>query len=173
MCAGIAGDGDLERDESSRRRRAEGRLAAKRLIREHGLPMKVVAVDYPDSTNVITVYFRAPRRVDFRALGTSTRCTPTGRSGREAAAPATRRACAAPGRRMSPSTGRPRGKSGRPGHAERLVQPVQRPASIAMTGPVGRVRRYCSYLPARISSARDRRSSSMTLARPSARTHQS
>jgi cell fate regulator YaaT (PSP1 superfamily) len=68
VCAGLAGDGDLARDEANRRRRAEGRLAAKRLIREHGLPMKVIAVDYLDATNVITVYFSAPQRVDFRAL---------------------------------------------------------------------------------------------------------
>jgi len=68
VCAGLAGQGDLDRDEANRHRRAEGRLAAKRLIREHGLPMKVVAVDYVDSSNVFTVYFSAPGRVDFRAL---------------------------------------------------------------------------------------------------------
>ena len=68
VCAGLATDDDLERDEANRRRRAEGRLAAKRLIREHGLPMKVIGVDYVDDTNVLTVYFSAPQRVDFRAL---------------------------------------------------------------------------------------------------------
>jgi cell fate regulator YaaT (PSP1 superfamily) len=68
VCAGPAADADLERDEASRRRRAEGRLAARRLIREHGLPMKVIAVDYIGTTNVFTVYFSAPHRVDFRAL---------------------------------------------------------------------------------------------------------
>ena len=68
VCAGPAGDRDLARDEANRRHRAEGRLAAKRLIREHGLPMKVIAVDYVDATNVFTVYFSAPQRVDFRAL---------------------------------------------------------------------------------------------------------
>jgi cell fate regulator YaaT (PSP1 superfamily) len=68
VCAGLASRGDLDRDEANRRRRADGRLAAKRLIREHGLPMKVNAVDYVDSGNVFTVYFSAPGRVDFRAL---------------------------------------------------------------------------------------------------------
>jgi cell fate regulator YaaT (PSP1 superfamily) len=68
VCAGLAGEEDLARDEENRRRRAEGRLAAKRLIREHGLPMKITAVDFVDSTNVFTVYFSAPHRVDFRAL---------------------------------------------------------------------------------------------------------
>jgi cell fate regulator YaaT (PSP1 superfamily) len=68
VCAGLAGPDDLARDESNRRRRAEGRLAAKRLIRQHELPMKVTAVDYVSSGNVFTVYFSAPHRVDFRSL---------------------------------------------------------------------------------------------------------
>src|ERR1700756_5413436 len=46
VCAGLAGEEDLARDEENGRRRAEGRLAAKRLIREHELPMKITAVDY-------------------------------------------------------------------------------------------------------------------------------
>src|SRR5580658_5029189 len=68
VCAGLAGAEDLERDEQNRRRRAEGRLAARRLIREHELPMKLTAVDYVGSENVFIVYFSAPQRVDFRAL---------------------------------------------------------------------------------------------------------
>src|ERR1700751_4313192 len=68
VCAGLAGEDDLARDEENRRRRAEARLAANRLIREHGLPMKVTAVDFLWSENVVVVYFSAPHRVDFRAL---------------------------------------------------------------------------------------------------------
>jgi cell fate regulator YaaT (PSP1 superfamily) len=68
VCAGLADDQDLERNEANRHRRAEGRLVARRLIREHKLPMKVIAVDYVDAANVFTVYFSAPHRVDFRAL---------------------------------------------------------------------------------------------------------
>ena len=68
VCAGLATDEDLARDEENRRRRAEGRLAARRLIREHGLPMKVTAVDFVGSENLFIVYFGAPHRVDFRAL---------------------------------------------------------------------------------------------------------
>jgi cell fate regulator YaaT (PSP1 superfamily) len=68
VCAGLAEAEDLARDDENRRRRAEGRLAAKRLIREHQLPMKLTAVDYVSSANVFTVYFSAPHRVDFRAL---------------------------------------------------------------------------------------------------------
>ncbi|WP_328422756.1 regulatory iron-sulfur-containing complex subunit RicT [Micromonospora sp. NBC_00389] len=70
---GLAGDDDLHRDETLRRRKAEAKVAAKRLIRAHGLPMKVVAVDHVlGSTDGggerSTVYFTAPHRVDFRSL---------------------------------------------------------------------------------------------------------
>jgi cell fate regulator YaaT (PSP1 superfamily) len=68
--AGIATGADLDRDERNRRRRAEAKLAAKRLIRQHELPMKVVGVDYLDrgEPRRIIVYFSAPHRVDFRDL---------------------------------------------------------------------------------------------------------
>src|SRR5690242_19895159 len=68
VCGGLAGDEDLARDETNRRRRAESRSITKRLIRKHELPMKVIAVDYLDHENVYRVYFSAPHRVDFRAL---------------------------------------------------------------------------------------------------------
>ncbi len=68
VCAGLATEEHMSRDEANRARRAEGRVAARRLVREHELPMKVVAVDYLDSPDVFTIYFSAPRRVDFRAL---------------------------------------------------------------------------------------------------------
>src|ERR1700726_1673245 len=68
VCAGLATDDDLARDAENRRRRGEGRLASRRLIREHQLPMKVTAVDYIGRENVFIVYFSAPHRVDFRAL---------------------------------------------------------------------------------------------------------
>jgi cell fate regulator YaaT (PSP1 superfamily) len=68
VCAGLADDQDLSRDESNRSRRAEARVATRRLVREHDLPMKIVGIDYLDKTNVFTVYFSAPHRVDFRAL---------------------------------------------------------------------------------------------------------
>src|SRR6202034_3590046 len=68
VCEGVATSDDLARDEENRKRRAEGRLAARRLIREHQLPMKITAVDYIGTENVFIVYFAAPHRVDFRAL---------------------------------------------------------------------------------------------------------
>ena len=71
-CAGLASEAHLERDAANRRRRAEAKLAAKRLIKRHDLPMKVVGVDFLDAgeTNdsMVVVYFTAPHRVDFRVL---------------------------------------------------------------------------------------------------------
>jgi cell fate regulator YaaT (PSP1 superfamily) len=68
VCSGFAGDAHLERDERNRHRRAEARAVAKRLIRHHELPMKVVGVDFLDDRRQITIYFSAPHRVDFRQL---------------------------------------------------------------------------------------------------------
>jgi cell fate regulator YaaT (PSP1 superfamily) len=70
---GVAADDDLRRDELMRKRKAEAKTAAKRLIREHTLPMKVVAVDHVlesvgGSGGRTTIYFTAPHRVDFRSL---------------------------------------------------------------------------------------------------------
>lgn len=89
--AGMAGPADERRDELIRRRKAEAKVAAKRLIRQHDLPMKVVAVDHvpgedsdrqddeqPGPGARTTIYFSAPHRVDFRALvrdlGATLRC---------------------------------------------------------------------------------------------------
>jgi cell fate regulator YaaT (PSP1 superfamily) len=68
VCAGLATDDDLARDERNRRRRGHAKVTAKRLIRAHELPMKVVGVDYTDADEVITIYFAAPHRIDFREL---------------------------------------------------------------------------------------------------------
>jgi cell fate regulator YaaT (PSP1 superfamily) len=70
VCAGAASEDDLDRDARNRRRRAEVKIAAKRLVRGHELPMKVLAVDYVDRGDRprFVVYFSAPHRVDFRAL---------------------------------------------------------------------------------------------------------
>ena len=68
VLAGLAGDPDLERAAESRRKRARARIAAKRLIREHDLPMKVSGIDYVDADDRTIIYFTAAHRVDFRAL---------------------------------------------------------------------------------------------------------
>jgi cell fate regulator YaaT (PSP1 superfamily) len=79
---GLAGPDDLRRDEQIRRAKAEAKVAAKRLIRAHDLPMKVVAIDHilpgGSAGAKTTIYFTAPHRVDFRALvrdlGATLRC---------------------------------------------------------------------------------------------------
>ena len=72
VCAGKAGLAELDRDAVNRRRRAEAKLVAKKLIKKNELPMKVVAVDYLDAgedfDQLVVIYFSAPHRVDFRAL---------------------------------------------------------------------------------------------------------
>ena len=68
VCAGLATEEHLSRDETNRSRRAEGRVAARRLVREHELPMKVVAVDYVGSPDVFTIYFSARKSTRFGAL---------------------------------------------------------------------------------------------------------
>jgi cell fate regulator YaaT (PSP1 superfamily) len=87
--AGLAQDADLRRDGMLRQRKAEARVAANRLIREHQLPMKVISVDHalgPETEDEqawgagprTTIYFTAPHRVDFRSLvrdlGATLRC---------------------------------------------------------------------------------------------------
>ena len=74
VCAGPAGEDDLERDLRNKRRRAEAKLVAKKLIKKHELPMKVVGIDLLDRSTefdqMAVIYFTAPQRVDFRALVT-------------------------------------------------------------------------------------------------------
>jgi cell fate regulator YaaT (PSP1 superfamily) len=59
---------DEQAAETSRKKRAAAKVAARRLVREHDVPMKIVGVDYVTATNHTTLYFTAPHRVDFRAL---------------------------------------------------------------------------------------------------------
>jgi len=66
--AGLAAEPDLQAREQSARKRSHGMVAARKLIREHGLPMKVAGVDHVLSENRTVIYFTAPHRVDFRAL---------------------------------------------------------------------------------------------------------
>jgi cell fate regulator YaaT (PSP1 superfamily) len=64
----MAGADDLEAAARSRKKRAAARVAAKRLIREHELPMKLSGVDYVAREDETRIYFTAPHRVDFRGL---------------------------------------------------------------------------------------------------------
>lgn len=68
--SGFAADADLARDEFNRKRRAEVKVAMKRLVRLHELEMKPIGIDVLDRADPprIVVYFSAPHRVDFRDL---------------------------------------------------------------------------------------------------------
>ncbi len=68
VLVGMAAAPDVEAAAASRKKRAAARVASRRLIREHGLPMKVAGVDYVAAENRTTIYFTAPHRVDFRGL---------------------------------------------------------------------------------------------------------
>ncbi|HMR13350.1 MAG TPA: regulatory iron-sulfur-containing complex subunit RicT [Arachnia sp.] len=71
-CRGAANDADMRRDQANRAFREEAAGVAQSLIARHGLPMKVVGVDYvdslPDVDRLVAIYYTAPHRVDFRAL---------------------------------------------------------------------------------------------------------
>jgi cell fate regulator YaaT (PSP1 superfamily) len=75
----MAGADDLDAATRSRKKRAAARVAAKRLIREHELPMKLSGVDYSGASEETTIYFTAPHRVDFRALVRDLAATLNGR----------------------------------------------------------------------------------------------
>jgi cell fate regulator YaaT (PSP1 superfamily) len=77
VLAGMAAADDLDAANRSRKKRAATRVVAKRLIREHGLPMKLSGVDY--SGDETTIYFTAPHRVDFRSLVRDLSATLNGR----------------------------------------------------------------------------------------------
>ena len=68
VLTGLAGASDITAAEASRKVRAHARVAVRTLIREHELPMKVSGVDHVAAENRTTIYFTAPRRVDFRGL---------------------------------------------------------------------------------------------------------
>jgi len=68
VCEGLATDADVARAESNKARRAEAKVVTRRLVRQHNLPMKVIAVDYIPAAGQMIIYFSAPHRVDFRAL---------------------------------------------------------------------------------------------------------
>lgn len=70
---GLAAEQDGKRAAAIRKHKARAMVAARRLIRDHDLPMKVVGVDVrvpaaDAALGGVTLYFSAPRRVDFRGL---------------------------------------------------------------------------------------------------------
>jgi cell fate regulator YaaT (PSP1 superfamily) len=68
VLVGSASGAELDEAAAARKIRASARVASKRLIRDHDLPMKIVGIDHVVSENKTTFYFTAPHRIDFRAL---------------------------------------------------------------------------------------------------------
>ena len=65
---GPAAPTDLVQQESTRKVKARTLVAARKLIREHGLPMKVLAVDPQPENSKTVIYYSSPETVDFRSL---------------------------------------------------------------------------------------------------------
>ncbi|WP_371364886.1 stage 0 sporulation family protein [Jatrophihabitans sp. GAS493] len=76
---GMATAAQLDDAVRSRKKKAYARVASRKLIREHQLPMKISGVDYSAAENQTTIYFTAPHRVDFRGLVRDLAATLSGR----------------------------------------------------------------------------------------------
>jgi len=68
LLLGMAGEADLAATEQMRKTKARTLVASRRLIREHGLPMKVLAVDPQPNAGKTVIYYSSPETVDFRSL---------------------------------------------------------------------------------------------------------
>lgn len=65
---GMATPDDLLTVDQLRKSKARTLVASRKLIREHGLPMKVLAVDPQPAAGKTTIYYSSPEQVDFRSL---------------------------------------------------------------------------------------------------------
>ena len=68
LLLGMATESDLEATDQLRKTKARTLIASRKLIREHGLPMKVLAVDPQASAGKTVIYYSSPETVDFRSL---------------------------------------------------------------------------------------------------------
>ncbi len=68
VLVGPAREDDLVEAEKTRKIKARTLVASRRLVREHGLPMKVLAVDPQPSAGKTVIYYSSPETVDFRSL---------------------------------------------------------------------------------------------------------
>lgn len=65
---GPATDGDIARQDDTRKAKARAIVVTRKLAREHGLAMKVLAADPQADAGRTVIYYSAPARVDFRGL---------------------------------------------------------------------------------------------------------
>ena len=64
----VANEQDLQRVADNKQREKDAFGICEKKIREHGLPMKLVDVEYTFDLNKIIFYFTADGRIDFRDL---------------------------------------------------------------------------------------------------------
>jgi cell fate regulator YaaT (PSP1 superfamily) len=65
---GMASEAELAATDQLRKTKARAMVASRKLIREHKLPMKVLAVDPQAGLGKIVIYYSSPETVDFRSL---------------------------------------------------------------------------------------------------------
>jgi len=65
---GMAGPDDLAATEQMRKTKARTMVASRKLIREHGLPMKVLAVDPQPSAGKTVIFYSSPETGVARAF---------------------------------------------------------------------------------------------------------
>ncbi len=64
----MAGESDLMATEQLRKTKARSMVASRKLIREHQLSMKVLAVDPQPDAGKTVIFYSSPETVDFRSL---------------------------------------------------------------------------------------------------------
>ena len=64
----IANPQDDKKEETNRKKEKEAYKICQKKIREHGLEMKLIDVEYTFDNNKILFYFTADGRIDFREL---------------------------------------------------------------------------------------------------------
>ncbi|MFV0459730.1 MAG: stage 0 sporulation family protein [Actinomycetales bacterium] len=64
----VATPEDIEAAQDAERRAVKARTAAKRAIRKRALPMQVLGSEWVPGDQRVTIWFSAPRRIDFREL---------------------------------------------------------------------------------------------------------
>ncbi len=68
VVVGRATEADIEANELLRKTKARTLVATRRLVREHQLGMKILAVDPQAGTGKTVIYYSSPDTVDFRSL---------------------------------------------------------------------------------------------------------
>lgn len=64
----VAEPEDLQREAELRHTKARVLIGTQKLVREHRLPMKILAVDPQQDTGKSVIYYTSPETVDFRSL---------------------------------------------------------------------------------------------------------